>query len=123
MGDAACLIDPFSGEGIGNAMLSGKIAAEIIDEAIKEGNVSEEFMNRYPEKLWAEIGPELKMSYDLQKIGRIKILLNIIIDKAANNREFREHISGMLSNSPGNLIRYSLLAIFSVPAGWVMLLR
>ncbi|MCX6266673.1 MAG: geranylgeranyl reductase, partial [Bacteroidetes bacterium] len=30
LGDAAFLVDPFSGEGIGNAMASGEIAAAIL---------------------------------------------------------------------------------------------
>ena len=30
LGDAAGLVDPFTGEGIGNALESGKIAAEVI---------------------------------------------------------------------------------------------
>ncbi len=34
-GDAASLVDPFSGEGVGNALTSGKLAAQVIDEALE----------------------------------------------------------------------------------------
>jgi len=37
VGDAAALIDPFSGEGIGNAMVSGRLAAETVHEALARG--------------------------------------------------------------------------------------
>ena len=38
LGDAASLIDPFTGEGIGNALTSAKIAAPVIEKAFKEKN-------------------------------------------------------------------------------------
>jgi geranylgeranyl reductase family protein len=40
LGDAASLIDPFTGEGIGNAMISGRLAAERILALRKEGDAS-----------------------------------------------------------------------------------
>ncbi len=43
-GDAACLVDPFSGEGIYYAVLSGTIAAGIIvDELEKHGDLSKKY--------------------------------------------------------------------------------
>ncbi|MBI5225631.1 geranylgeranyl reductase family protein [Candidatus Micrarchaeota archaeon] len=98
VGDAASLIDPFTGEGIGNAMTSGLIAAQVITEALKNGDVSEAGLKAYDDKLWAEIGPELKTSYDLQRFGRHKFLLNFVVGKAASSQKVREHISGMLGN-------------------------
>jgi menaquinone-9 beta-reductase len=35
VGDAACLVDPFTGEGVGNAMWSGYAAADHIEKAIR----------------------------------------------------------------------------------------
>ncbi len=98
VGDAASLVDPFSGEGIGNAMTSGKFAAETIDAAFKQNNFSEEFLAQYDSNLWKEIGPEMDTSYMLQKIGRHKWLLNLVVGKAAKSQEIRETISGMLVN-------------------------
>ena len=40
LGDAAGLIDPFTGEGIGNAMASAKFAIEIASQAKKENDYS-----------------------------------------------------------------------------------
>ena len=98
IGDAACLVDPFSGEGIGNAMTSGKFAAEAIDRAVKANDFSPEFMQWYDDTLWKEIDPELKTSYLLQKMGRHKWLLNMVIGKASRSKEIRDTISGMLVN-------------------------
>lgn len=98
VGDAASLVDPFSGEGIGNAMTSAKYVSEVIDEAFKTNNFSQEQMALYDTRLWAEIGPEMQTSYLLQKMGRHKWLLNMVIGKAARSKEVRETISGMLVN-------------------------
>jgi menaquinone-9 beta-reductase len=97
-GDAASLIDPFSGEGVGNAMTSGYLAAEHIQKALKAKNYSREFLKAYEEELWNTIGDELRTSYFLQKVGRIKPLLNFVIGKAAKKREVAEVISGTLAN-------------------------
>lgn len=98
IGDAASLIDPFSGEGIGNAMTSGKFAAKHIARALKENNFSEENFDIYDKELWDTIGPELKTSHNLQKIGKHKFLLNLVIGRAATKPAVREAISGMLAN-------------------------
>ncbi|MFH0848685.1 MAG: NAD(P)/FAD-dependent oxidoreductase [archaeon] len=42
IGDAACLVNPIHGGGIGPSMTSGKIAAETTAKALGEGNVSRE---------------------------------------------------------------------------------
>ncbi len=97
-GDAASLIDPFSGEGVGNAMTSGKFAAKAIANALKTGDFSEKAFDGYDSELWAAIGPELNTSLNLQKIGKIKWLLNLVIDKAATKPKVKEAISGMLAN-------------------------
>lgn len=98
IGDAASLIDPFTGEGMGNASYSGIVAADVSAKAIEENNVSEERLKEYDTELWKEIGPELGTSYNLQKWGRHKFLLNMILKKASRNQKIREVVSGMLAN-------------------------
>ncbi len=46
-GDAAAIVDPATGEGIGPAMSSGRYAAWQIKKCFKENNFSEEFMKAY----------------------------------------------------------------------------
>ncbi len=98
LGDAASLIDPFSGEGVGNAMTSAKFATKYIDSAIKSHNFSAAHFAGYQKELWDEIGDELKSSYQLQRIGRIEFLLNLVIHKTAKSKQVRDTISQMLDD-------------------------
>lgn len=98
LGDAASLIDPFSGEGVGNSMTSARIADKILKDAFAQNNFSENFLKQYDTELWKELGPELKTSYYLQRVGKITPLLNFVIGKAAKNKKIQEEISGMLGN-------------------------
>ncbi|MFH1895217.1 MAG: NAD(P)/FAD-dependent oxidoreductase [archaeon] len=98
LGDAASLIDPFSGEGVGNAMTSGKLASKIIIKALQQKNYSASVLEEYEKNLWNEIGAEIRTSYLLQRLGRIRFLLNFILGKAAKKKEVQEVISGMLAN-------------------------
>jgi len=61
-GDAASLIDPASGEGISNAIVSGSLAAETIAKAFKYQDFSALFLKTYEKKLFKIIGRELKVS-------------------------------------------------------------
>lgn len=47
VGDAACLVNPIHGGGIGPSMISGRIAAEVAAEAIDRGDTSNRDLWRY----------------------------------------------------------------------------
>ncbi|MBW3582085.1 MAG: geranylgeranyl reductase family protein [Euryarchaeota archaeon] len=98
VGDAAGLIDPFSGEGIGNAMVSGQLAAEQIHIALSNGGATADALAPYDIKVWAEIGDELERSYKMQKLGRHKWLLNFVVRKAAKSPRLQAQLSEMLSD-------------------------
>jgi len=97
LGDSAGLIDPFTGEGIGNAMVSAKYAIEVISKAKDNNDYSEKTLKEYDQLLWNEIGSELRTSTKLQSISRSSFLLNFIINRAARNEEVQDIIAGMLS--------------------------
>jgi geranylgeranyl reductase family protein len=97
-GDAASLVDPFTGEGVGGAMHSGKMAAQVALEAIRAGDVSERFLQRYHDRFWSYLGGEMSLSHKLQRIARRRWLLNWVLGKAARSEYVREQISGMLAN-------------------------
>lgn len=99
VGDAAGLVDPFSGEGIGNAMYSGRLAARIADEALTANDTSEVFLAKYGKQLWDGIWNELNVSYTMQKLGRMEWLLNLVVGKAAKSDKAREAIAGTFSNA------------------------
>ena len=97
LGDAAGLIDPFTGEGIGNAMASAKFAIEVSAEALKKKDFSKEMFSKYHELIWNELGSELKTSSKLQDVAQYRILLNFVINKASKSEEIQDIISGMLT--------------------------
>jgi flavin-dependent dehydrogenase len=85
-GDAASLIDPISGDGIGNAMLSGKYAAEQAIRCFQRNNFSAAFMKEYDKTLLNDLGAELRMRYKAQRtLSRMPFLLDIIF-LAGKNR-------------------------------------
>ena len=98
LGDAAGLVDPFTGEGIGNAMVSGQYAMEVAAKSKESGDFSEKAFAEYDELLWGEVGKELRTSTKLQSLARSKFLLNFVISRASRNEEVQNIISGMLSN-------------------------
>jgi geranylgeranyl reductase family protein len=99
-GDAAGLVDPFSGEGIGNAMCSGSVAARVAAGAIRSGTVGEDAMRRYPELLWKELDAgELKLHYKLRALARRRGLVNFLVGRAAKHRDVLEWLTGMTAAS------------------------
>lgn len=98
LGDAASLIDPFSGEGMGNAMTSGKVAFRTISRAIRLGVYDEKVLHEYEAELRRELKDEMNMSYNLQRLGKHQFLLNFVIGKAVKSAEMRNQISTMIIN-------------------------
>lgn len=94
-GDAAALVDPFTGEGIGNAMISGMIAAKVIQEALEKNDFTAAFLARYDAMIYQRLGPELQISTRLQSLVKYKSLFNFVVNKANNNKTLRDTISAM----------------------------
>lgn len=97
-GDAASLIDPFTGEGIAPAMYSGKWAALLAIKALKEQNFSTDFLNQYDKEVYANTWSETRMSYMLQKLTQWPWLFNFFVNKAARNPELQKTITSMFAN-------------------------
>jgi len=98
LGDAAGLIDPFTGEGIGNAMASAKHAIKVAIKAKQKDNYSSDILSEYNKLVWDDLGSELRVSSRLQDLAKYRFLLNLIINKASKNKEIQELISSMLTN-------------------------
>ncbi|MEI8280131.1 MAG: NAD(P)/FAD-dependent oxidoreductase [Bacteroidota bacterium] len=95
-GDAASLIDPFSGEGIGNALYSGMLAAYAIERSINENRFDKAFLKEhYDAVLYKRIGEELKISKTLQRLCRFPWLFNFIVNKAIKSPSLSKTISSM----------------------------
>jgi geranylgeranyl reductase family protein len=98
LGDAASLIDPFTGEGIGNAMVSGMIAANHIDAAIQANRFDEKFFKAYDDEIYKSLWSELKLSHTLQKLSKYSWLFNYVVSKAERNETLRDTITCMFDD-------------------------
>ena len=98
-GDAACLIDPFSGEGIGNALYSGMLAAAAIKQAAEQNNYSAAFLKEaYDDVVYKRLGEELKISATLQRLCKYPWLFNFVVNKAYKSQSLRNTISCMFTD-------------------------
>ena len=68
VGDAARHVDPITGGGLTHCLEGGKIAGEVISEAIKREDYSEEFLNEYEEKWKNAFGGKIKRNYLVKEI-------------------------------------------------------
>ncbi|MDW3647444.1 MAG: geranylgeranyl reductase family protein [Bacteroidia bacterium] len=98
VGDAASLIDPFTGEGISNAMMSGIFAAEWAQKSISDQDQSSSFFQKYDAEVYRRLGKELDLSYKMQKLVRFPWLFNFIVNKANRNPSLRTMFTMMFEN-------------------------
>lgn len=84
-GDAAGLIDPFSGEGIANAIRSGRVAAEHAIECFKAQDFSSTFNTSYDKEIYSRMWKEFKISRSLQNLCKYPWLFNFVVSKAAQS--------------------------------------
>lgn len=98
VGDAGSLIDPFTGEGIGNALFSGMIAARVVKEAIQQNRYNKAFLNKFDTIFYEKQWDELKLSYTMQRLCKYPWLFNFVVNKAHKNKTLRETISCMFED-------------------------
>ncbi|MBI4176678.1 MAG: geranylgeranyl reductase family protein, partial [Candidatus Aenigmarchaeota archaeon] len=97
IGDAAGLINPLSGEGVGTGVISAKLAAEVAIEAMEKNDYSEKFIKQYYDRLWEAIGEEIKADYRIMRLGtRFPFLIDRLINKAKKNPEARKELESHL---------------------------
>jgi geranylgeranyl reductase family protein len=97
-GDAAALIDPFSGEGIANAIRSGRVAAEHVIKCFDQNNFSAAFNRAYDKEIYRKMWKEFKISRTLQNLVRYPILFNFVINKARQSKYLQSFLIEALAN-------------------------
>ncbi|TGE16839.1 NAD(P)/FAD-dependent oxidoreductase [Hymenobacter elongatus] len=95
LGDAASLIDPFSGEGISHAMVSGRHAADWAVRALAAHDTSAAFLKQYDAAVYRRLGQELRLSRAMQRLLNFPTLFNFVANRAANNPTLAETLSSM----------------------------
>ena len=98
LGDAACLVDPFTGEGIGNAMASGEVAAETIRNCFLKGDFSDAALKNYDHHLHRRVVSEFKTSALLQRLAGFSWLFNFVVNKANKNSDLKELLTAIYTS-------------------------
>lgn len=98
VGDAGHLIDPLSGEGIGNALYSGLMAAEQAKQCLESKDFSAEKMAAYDARVARVLGKDMDLSYFLQRMMTWPWLLNFLTNRLAKNPNFCYLISDIYNN-------------------------
>ena len=99
VGDAASRIDPFSGEGIGNALYSGMVAANAAIEALEKDKFdAASLYNTYDNPLYKRLGDELRISAAMQRMCRYPWLFNMVVNKAYKSPSLSKTISCMFTD-------------------------
>lgn len=69
VGDAAHQVNPIHGGGISEAYIAGKIAGEIVVEAMKAKDFSKNFLDNYNKIWWRERGDKLQKLVKLRQVA------------------------------------------------------
>lgn len=69
VGDAASLVCPTSGEGIGTGMVSGYIAACFLEKALQAGRRDADFFKNYDREIYRRLESEIKLYRLMMGIG------------------------------------------------------
>ena len=112
VGDAASLVDPFSGEGIGNALLTAKMTSRHFDREKHSAGFPEEAAVAYMEEMWDELGKELTNSSKLQRMMKIGWLTNWFIKKASKKEEIGKMMSEMIASKDAQEALWSKWFLF-----------
>jgi geranylgeranyl reductase family protein len=113
-GDAAGLVDPFSGEGIGNAMVSGRIAAKMAEE-ILHGEPHDPYTARLRDEIDAR---EINLHYRLRKLARHAGLIDVIVGRAAAHPDVLEWLRAMTAERDTLATKQALLSPLTYARLW-----
>lgn len=95
IGDAASLIDPFTGEGIGNAMMSGMLAAQ---QVLASDSYAAAELKQYDTAVYRRLWSELSLSRKMQQLVTVPWLFNLVVNKAQKSKTLQETISCMFED-------------------------
>ena len=96
VGDAAGTINPFNGEGIDYAYETGRLAAELLHEALTTGNGMA--LQRYPQLLDAEYGLYFKVARLFAKVIGNPALIRELTRVGMQSRTLMEWVLRIMAN-------------------------
>jgi flavin-dependent dehydrogenase len=109
-GDAANLIEPLFGEGIGHAMYSGKFAAEHAIKCINGNNYSAIYNRQYDQAVYQKLGSTLSFSKMMHTLASYPGIIRFIINRVRKDEDleymFTQLINGNITKIPANGLRF-----------------
>lgn len=101
VGDAASMVSPNTGEGIGTGMMTGFIAAKFIEKGLNEGNFSESTMGNYSREVFKRMEGEIKSyNFYLRHLGLSNFIMNnLISDNFLYQQGFKHIMKGWLATA------------------------
>lgn len=104
VGDAAHIVDPFTGEGIGNALASAQLAAESLKIVLKSNNLTRQALLPYERNLKKLLAAEFRASALLHLVSRSEVCLNALIGRLATSQLLKNYVSSTIFNEhPGTV--------------------
>lgn len=98
LGDAASLVCPTSGEGIGTGMISGYIAAHFVKKALEEKNFSADQFKNYDREIYRRLHSEIRL-YNMMMAISPKIYeagLKLLAPNPVFQWSFRRRVGGWM---------------------------
>ncbi len=99
LGDAAGLVDSFTGEGIGNALWSARAATQTARAALNSGQTGSDALRPYSESLRRALGGELATSASLHRLAGCRPLRSWVIRRAGSDAALRRTLGAMLADT------------------------
>ena len=112
VGDAAGFLDPYSGEGIKYAFISGKLAAERVVESYENGDFSKQTLDSYKGDCYKSFGENLEYSLRLTRLVHTypgiffrllssdKRVIEKGLDLLAESMDYKEYIKWLVPRVP-----------------------
>ena len=120
VGDATGLVDPFTGHGIHNALSSALDAAELADEAIREGDTSAAGPIGAFERAWRRrLLGELRLGSLLQRFHARPGLVDLAVARATSSRRWADRFMGLMGHAvpKAEILRPGFLLDMVRPSG------
>jgi geranylgeranyl reductase family protein len=98
VGDAAGFLDPFTGEGVYRALRGAELAAEVLDEALRRGDLSAPALVPYARARRAEFGTKEALCWLIQGFLLWPPLLGYALRRLERRRSSGDLLGGVLGD-------------------------
>lgn len=97
-GDAAGFFDPFTGEGIYDALLGGELAAATVAEALERGDTSAASLTAYDMRRKAAFANKRRAAWIVQGFVRFPRLMDYAVERIAERPQVASTLTGVLGD-------------------------